>query len=296
MAGGRRAAVAGAARAGAVGPCGDAAAPPRTGAPAPSGRPGEPVRPVRRGRAAGPASAPDPGAASATRSPQGWPGEVSLLSEAGAARHSDRMSTTRLLLLGAVRIFQPVHGYLLRRELLSWQVEDWAHVKPGSIYSGLRTLATRGLVEEVPGDPVSYRLTPDGEVEYRRLLDLALRQPEPGDPSRLLAGLCFVTTLPREEVREALRARALMLEASSSGTASALRTMAANRLAPASTAELFHVIGHWIDGERAWVRDVCARIDAGHYRFAGDEPGPDQPVDGVWPPAVLADGPPGKTA
>jgi DNA-binding PadR family transcriptional regulator len=206
------------------------------------------------------------------------------------------MSTTRLLLLGAVRIFQPVHGYLLRRELLSWQVEDWAHVKPGSIYSGLRTLATRGLVEEVPGDPVSYRLTPDGEIEYRRLLDLALRQPEPGDPSRLLAGLCFVTTLPREEVREALRARALMLEASSSGTASALRTMAANRLAPASTAELFHVIGHWIDGERAWVRDVCARIDAGHYRFAGDEPGPDHPEDGVWPPAVLAGEPAGKTA
>jgi DNA-binding PadR family transcriptional regulator len=206
------------------------------------------------------------------------------------------MSTTRLLLLGAVRVFQPVHGYLLRRELLSWQVEDWAHVKPGSIYSGLRTLASRGLVEELPGDPVSYRLTPDGEVEYRRLLDLALRQPEPGDPSRLLAGLCFVTTLPREEVREALRARALMLEASSSGTASALRTMAANRLAPASTAELFHVIGHWIEGERAWVREICARIDAGHYRFAGDEAGPDHPVDGVWPPALLADGPAGKTA
>jgi len=206
------------------------------------------------------------------------------------------MSTTRLLLLGAVRIFQPVHGYLLRRELLSWQVEDWAHVKPGSIYSGLRTLASHGLVEELAGDPVSYRLTPDGEIEFRRLLDLALRQPEPGDPSRLLAGLCFVTTLPRAEVREALRARALMLEASASGTASALRAMESNRLAPASTAELFHVIGSWVEGERAWVRDICARIDAGYYRFAGEKPGPDMPVGGVWPPAVLADAPPGKTA
>ena len=206
------------------------------------------------------------------------------------------MSTTRLLLLGAVRIFQPVHGYLLRRVLLSWQVEDWAHVKPGSIYSGLRTLATRGLLEELPGDPVSYRLTPDGEVEYRRLLDLALRQPEPGDPSRLLGGLCFVTTLPRAEVREALRARALLLEATSSGTASALRSLEATRLAPASTAELFHVIGHWIDGERAWVRDICARIDAGHYRFAGEEPGPDHPVEGIWPPAVLGDLPTAKPA
>jgi len=206
------------------------------------------------------------------------------------------MSTTRLLLLGAVRIFQPVHGYLLRRELLSWQVEDWAHVKPGSIYSGLRTLASHGLLAELAGDPVSYRLTPDGENEFRRLLDLALRQPEPGDPSRLLAGLCFLTTLPRAEAREALRARALMLEASASGTASELRSLRTNRLAPASTAELFHVIGHWLDGERTWVRDVCARLDAGQYRFHGEEPGPDHPVDGVWPPAVLADTPHGKTA
>src|SRR3954468_23947112 len=163
------------------------------------------------------------------------------------------MSTTRLLLLGAVRVFQPVHGYLLRRELLSWQVEDWAHVKPGSIYSGLRTLVAHGLLDELPGDPVSYRLAPDGEIEYQRLLDLALRRPEPGDPSRLLAGLCFFTTLPRAEVREAPRPRAVMLEATSSGNASALRAVETNRLAPASTAELFQVIGSWLEGERAWV-------------------------------------------
>jgi DNA-binding PadR family transcriptional regulator len=201
------------------------------------------------------------------------------------------MSTTRLLLLGAVRVFQPVHGYLLRRELLSWQVEDWAHVKPGSIYSGLRTLAAHGLVEELPGDPVSYRLTPDGEVEYQRLLGLALRQPEPGDPARLLAGLCFLTTLTREEAREALRARALMLEASSSGTASAARTLEGSRMAPASTAEMFHVVLRRLEGERAWVSDICGRLDAGYYRFAGEEPGPDRPVEGIWPPALLGDPP-----
>ena len=200
------------------------------------------------------------------------------------------MSTTRLLLLGAVRIFQPVHGYLLRRELLSWQVEDWAHVKPGSIYSGLRTLTARGLLEELPGDPVAYRLTADGEVEYHRLLVDALRRPEPGDPSRLLAGLCFVTTLSREDVREALRARDLVLEATVSGLESSIRSVASSRLAPASTAELFRATKAWVEGERGWVREVCARIDAGHYRFAGEPPGPDHPVDGLWPPALLPTG------
>ena len=30
--------------------------------------------------------------------------------------------------------------------------------------------------------------------------------------------------------------------------------------------------------------------------LAGEEPGPDYPVDGLWPPAVLADAPTGKIA
>jgi len=84
------------------------------------------------------------------------------------------MSTTRLLVLGAVRIFQPAHGYLVRRELVTWQVDDWANLNPGSIYNALRTLARDGLLEEAeaeiavggtgPGARVTYRLTPDGVV------------------------------------------------------------------------------------------------------------------------------------
>jgi DNA-binding PadR family transcriptional regulator len=197
------------------------------------------------------------------------------------------MSTTRLLLLGAVRIFQPVHGYLLRRELLSWQVQDWAHVNPGSIYSGLRTLAKQALLEESPGEPVSYRLTPDGEVEYLRLLSSALREPAWHDPTRLLGGLCFLTTLPREEVLDALRARRLAVEATISGTRAGMRSIEQTRMSPASTVELFAVAGHWLEGEQAWIAEICARIDAGHYRFAGDPPGPDHPVHGLWPPAQL---------
>jgi DNA-binding PadR family transcriptional regulator len=197
------------------------------------------------------------------------------------------VSTTRLLLLGAVRIFQPVHGYLLRRELLSWQVEEWAHVKPGSIYSGLRTLVSHGLLDEVPGDPVSYRLTADGEVEFRRLLSAALREPDPGDATRLLGGLCFMTALPRADVREALRARALLLEARSSSAEATVRSIRESRLAPAPAAELPSLIAHWLDGERAWVEELCARLDAGHYRFVGERGAPDLPADGLWPPAVL---------
>jgi hypothetical protein len=34
---------------------------------------------------------------------------------------------TRLLLLGPVAIFEPVNGYQIRRELMSWGVESWAN-------------------------------------------------------------------------------------------------------------------------------------------------------------------------
>lgn len=34
-----------------------------------------------------------------------------------------------------VRIFQPVHGYDVRRELVAWHAEEWANVAPGSIYN-----------------------------------------------------------------------------------------------------------------------------------------------------------------
>ena len=55
-------------------------------------------------------------------------------------------NATRMLLLGAVAMFEPVNGYQIRRELVSWQVDRWAHVNPGSIYNGLGTLTRQGLL------------------------------------------------------------------------------------------------------------------------------------------------------
>ncbi len=45
-----------------------------------------------------------------------------------------------MLVLGVVTIFEPANGYQIRRKLLSWRVEDWADLKPGSVYSMLTAL------------------------------------------------------------------------------------------------------------------------------------------------------------
>src|SRR5262249_30913435 len=108
---------------------------------------------------------------------------------------------------------QPVHGYDVRRELLSWHANEWAHAETGSIYNALKSLAREGLVavdetKRVGQRPErkTYRLTPEGE---EALLDMARdawwKVREPIDD--LLPGVSFMPLLPRDEIIAALRSR-----------------------------------------------------------------------------------------
>src|SRR5204863_4372639 len=117
-------------------------------------------------------------------------------------RNLEAMSSTRLLILGAVRIFQPVHGYFVRRELQTWHVDEWAHLNPGSIYNGLRTLTRDGLLREVAteaaaGRPArtTYALTSDGDREFLHLLRDALGTIDPFSPDRTFAAFSFAFML-----------------------------------------------------------------------------------------------------
>jgi DNA-binding PadR family transcriptional regulator len=120
------------------------------------------------------------------------------------------MSSTRLLVLGVVRIFEPIHGYDVRRELLSWRVDQWANVAPSSIYNALKSLTRDGLLELVGTDQVrgrpertTYRLTTEGGKEFEALLRSTLwTVREPLDP--LMPAICFLPALPPEEIISAL--------------------------------------------------------------------------------------------
>ena len=204
------------------------------------------------------------------------------------------MSVTRLLTLGAVRIFQPAHGYLVRRELVSWQADQWAHLNPGSIYNALRSLARDGLLTTDDGagsDPavgpagsepaapdrsaagkVRYRLTDDGETEFQRLVRLAVWELHPYEPEWLLAGLSFWWALSRAEVLDALTARRTQLEGRVVATDYAVKALGQSPFKPASVAEHFLLHTDQLRGELAWVDAVRARIAGGAYWFDG-EPG-----------------------
>ena len=112
-------------------------------------------------------------------------------------------TSTRLLVLGAASIFQPVNGYQLRRELLSWGVADWAHIKPGSIYSVLATMARQGFLERhelADGSrPVAvYTVTETGDAERERLFRECLQTVDLQSPLPFYTAVAVLPLLSRE--------------------------------------------------------------------------------------------------
>jgi DNA-binding PadR family transcriptional regulator len=182
------------------------------------------------------------------------------------------MSSTRLLILGAVRIFQPVHGYFVRRELLTWRVEQWANINPGSIYNALRTLERDGFITPVDPDekPTRYALTDDGETEFLTLLRETLWHVVPNDPARLYTAVSFMWALSREELTEALESRLAQLDALHRGTPYMLSTLMGSPDKPRHIAEFAYLQDEYVMGERAWTEACLQRVREGAYRFAGE--------------------------
>lgn len=197
-------------------------------------------------------------------------------------------TSTRLLVLGAVRETGPVHGYDLRRELLSWGAEEWANVTPGSVYNALKTLVREGMLEVVGTDRqgarperTTYRITEEGEEDLLRLLRENLWQSGlPNHP--LLAGLAFLPLFPRDELAKAMRHRADKLRAQATQRRSEARTIAASDGAPlggipAHVAESFRLTAALLEGEAAWAGDLAERLERGELDVLWDADGRTNP-------------------
>jgi DNA-binding PadR family transcriptional regulator len=189
------------------------------------------------------------------------------------------MSATRLLVLGAVRIMQPVHGYDVRRELVSWHLEESAHIKPGSIYSALKTLAKDGLLEASAGDAdkpdrTSYVLTAEGEKEFQALLRAAWwRVVQPIEP--LVPALCLLPFLPREELVAALQSRVAQLTASldeARFVRAGIQDGATGEEGgiPEHVREIVDLVTARTKGELTWSKELLKRVRDGAYTLAGE--------------------------
>jgi DNA-binding PadR family transcriptional regulator len=174
-----------------------------------------------------------------------------------------------------VRIFQPVHGYDVRRELISWHAEEWANVAPGSIYNALKSLTRDGLLEvvgtkQVGGRPerTTYRLTSRGQVELNELLrDTLWTVRTPIDP--FVAAISFMGFIARDELVKALDARATMIEASSKHAQYVVDAIDGVET-PDHVREMIRLLDARMTAELAWSRALKARLLAGEYNTLGD--------------------------
>ncbi len=192
------------------------------------------------------------------------------------------VSVIQMLLLGGVALFEPVNGYQIRRELLSWQVDEWAHINPGSIYHGLGALTRQGhLVRHdllVAGREVAvYELTESGRTELQRLIVEGLEVVDPHDRTPFVAAFGLVPLLDRGQVRRSLTRRRVALEQAVADLAS-----------PDPTAAPPHALRGrvlWLDlavAELGWLRETIEEVRAG--RLVGSGQGPTS-LDGWTPPA-----------
>jgi len=184
-------------------------------------------------------------------------------------------SSTRLLVLGVVKLFQPVHGYEVRRELISWRAQEWASVQPGSIYNALKTLTRDGLLEVASTDQVggrpertTYRLTSAGQEEFQTLLReewWAVRPPI--DP--LMAAVSFLNEVSRAEAIAALEHRAAQVH----GMVRAVEFAIENhdgRESPYHVREMMRLMNARVSAELDWARQFVERLRRGEYATADD--------------------------
>jgi DNA-binding PadR family transcriptional regulator len=183
-----------------------------------------------------------------------------------------------MMILGLVRWMQPVHGYDVRRELLSWSADKWANVQPGSIYHALRKLTDEGLlrtvaVEQVGARPArtTYEVTPKGEEEFETLLRAQWWQlNEPPDP--FAAAFSFLPAMPRDEAAAALRNRANLVRAGIESMRAALDSDWVRNRKPVHVGWMFELWLARAEAEMAWCLRIAARIESGvSYLPAGME-------------------------
>lgn len=189
---------------------------------------------------------------------------------------------TRMLLLGAVAMFAPVNGYQIRRELVSWQIDRWANVNPGSIYHGLSTLTAQGLLvrhdlSDGGRDVAVYEVTETGRAELDRMLVAALEEVDPFDRVAFHVAFGMLPLLTPAQVLASLTRRRARLE---EAVAEFVRGAEDPHNGPPHARRGWLL---WMDmavSELHWLREVIEDIRAGRLKFAlGDDWGWTPPPD-----------------
>jgi DNA-binding PadR family transcriptional regulator len=176
-----------------------------------------------------------------------------------------------------VNIFGPANGYQLRRELVSWDVERWAHIRPGSIYSMLTTLEKQGSIErhDVALDdarPVAvYTMTDGGRTELEALLYEAMSTvPDSGDALPLRVAMNFGPVLSRSRFLDALAERLRLLEGGAEEFETSVLELKRTAVVPPHVVRELEFEIALMRTQRDWVAGLQEEVRAGGLVFIGE--------------------------
>lgn len=175
---------------------------------------------------------------------------------------------TRMLLLGAVALFEPVNGYQIRRELLSWSVDDWANLNPGSIYNGLATLTRQGQLArhdlaDGGRDVAVYEISDEGRRELERLVTAGLEEVSVADRKGFSAAFGLLPLVPPDRALRSLVRRRVALE-------EAVARLAQPPAPDAAPPHALRGVVLWLDlavAELAWLRETIEEMKAGRLQL-----------------------------
>jgi DNA-binding PadR family transcriptional regulator len=199
--------------------------------------------------------------------------------------------TTRILVLGVVKVGGPANGYQLRRELLSWDVERWAQLNPGSVYSMLTTLENQGLIAKHELAATSddrpatvYTITADGDRTLLDVVESSLREvPDSGDLLPLRVAFNFSSFLRREQFLDAIHVRRATLVTGRPKFDETVAQLERDRHTPPHVGLELRLEARVADAQIAWLEQIAAEVEAGGLYFAGEDdkvswtPAPDDP-------------------
>ncbi|MEK8108092.1 PadR family transcriptional regulator [Micromonospora sp. M12] len=167
-----------------------------------------------------------------------------------------------------MRWMQPVHGYDVRRELLSWGADKWANVQPGSIYHALRKLTEEGLLRAVATEQVgarpartTYEVTSVGRTSSRRCCAASGGAcPSRWTRSPRRSASCRRCPAPRRRRR---RNRANLLRASVASMRSSSESDWIRNSKPVHVGWMFELWSARAEAELSWCEQIAERIESG---------------------------------
>jgi DNA-binding PadR family transcriptional regulator len=186
------------------------------------------------------------------------------------------VQTTRLLVLGVVRLRQPTYGYEIERELTSWNADQWAGIARGSVYNQLKSLVRTGLLEfdsvsktgNMPSKNL-YRITEQGNAEFFNLLRAILDSDKP-QPLDMLPVLCFLPSLSKQEIIDACHHRIARITSFLDAFDDQMKQWFPEDSSTLYLEEIFWLEHESFIAEKRWLEAFLTRVNAGRYHFRED--------------------------